>query len=132
MKITTDLLKSHKACQSQMKVFAKTFPDGATVTRANLAKARKAGLSVEWLSELLPAPARAEYRKALAAAEAEYHKALDSAQAEYDQATAPARAEYDKALAAAEAEYDKALAPARAEYDKAIDRALVAAFRGLK
>ena len=143
MKITEQILKDRNACPSQVDTFTEVFPDGATVTLANLARAHKAGLDVGWLINLLPAPARAEYRKAIAPAWAmadkaiasawvEYDKAVAPARAEYHKAIAPAWAEYHKAIASAWAEYHKAIAPARAEYQKTVDCALVAAFRRMR
>ena len=127
MIITDSLLKANKACSDQRGLFKATFPAGMPVTLANIEAARAAGLDIGWAICLLPASARAEYRKALAPAWAEYDKALAPAQAEYRKAIASAWAGYYKATALVRAEYDKALDSAWAEYDKALASALYAA-----
>jgi hypothetical protein len=57
--ITVSMLRG--ACGSQHELFRKTFPDGAPVTMAAARKARKAGLDVLWLANLLPYPMYADY-----------------------------------------------------------------------
>ena len=49
MKITVDWLVEHNACDSQVEVFEKVFPDGADITLENLQTAADAGLDIDWL-----------------------------------------------------------------------------------
>ena len=95
-KITATMLRENNACTDQVALFLATFGESATLTKANMAKAIKAGLSVGWAACILSTPAQSEYAKARAAA-----------CAEYDKATAPAWDEYEKAMAAAWDEYEK-------------------------
>ena len=74
MRITAKLLEAHDACESQVVLFRKTFPRGTKVTLAAIAKARKVGLSVEWIAELLPPSARKAYNEAIAPALVEAFK----------------------------------------------------------
>ena len=64
--VTAEMLRKHRACRAQRYLFAQTFPDGMPVTLRNLAEAIRAGLDVGWGVGMLPAPARAEYDKAIA------------------------------------------------------------------
>lgn len=102
MKITVEYLKRLNACKDQVDLFAKTFPDGAKVTRDNLAKARAAGLNVEWFAAEV-------YRGAVKSALINYHdSARKSARDAYD-ARKVAGAAYDAAIAAAWTAYDAAI-----------------------
>jgi hypothetical protein len=55
MRITAALLRRHRACRDQVKLFAKTYPRGLTVTVENSFEAASAGLDVLWAVNLLPA-----------------------------------------------------------------------------
>jgi hypothetical protein len=57
--ITESMLRG--ACRSQRALFLKTFPEGAPVTMEASRKARKAGLDVLWLANLLPNPLYDDY-----------------------------------------------------------------------
>ena len=55
MKITKRTLQAKGACPTQVAVFAKEWPRGATVTLKNCKRAAKLGLNVHWVSKnLLP------------------------------------------------------------------------------
>ena len=49
MRITKKLLEEWDACKDDIKVFAKVFPRGTTITEASLKKAAKANLDIDWL-----------------------------------------------------------------------------------
>ena len=51
MKLTAKRLSKLGACSTED--FERVFPDGAELTKANLRKARKAGLNVGWLKARL-------------------------------------------------------------------------------
>lgn len=93
MRITAKLLDTHDACESQVAVFRKTFPRGTKVTLAAIAKARKVGLSVEWIAELLPASARKVRDAATAPAYKVFNAAIADARKVRDAATADALVE---------------------------------------
>jgi uncharacterized membrane protein YqiK len=117
--ITLDHLKQHQACNEQVRLFATTFGTSASLTLKNLDKAIKAGLQINWLTNLLTPENRAEYERVRDTAYAEYQRVKDTALAEYERATAPARAEYKRVRDTAWAEYQRAAAPALAEYQRA-------------
>jgi len=117
MRVTAQMLRDRNACEDQVAIFEREWPDGVNVGIRAARKAVKLGLDLEWFAETFLPPA----------AWADYEKAIAPAWADYEKATAAARAEYRKATAAAWVEYDKATAAARAEYDKAKAAAVVAA-----
>ena len=81
MLITKAIITKKDACPDQVKIFAKIFPGGTTITEASLKKAMAAKLDLEWaIKNLLPAPAWEAYRKATATAEEAYRKATATAQ----------------------------------------------------
>ena len=113
MKITAQLLRDHSACNSQIELFIKHFPEGATVT---LDRCREVAqiFNWDWAAEhLLTAPALAAYYKARAAAKAAYYEArAAAAKAAYYEARAAARATYYEACDAAWTAYCEACAAA--------------------
>jgi uncharacterized membrane protein YqiK len=116
--ITLDHLKQHQACNEQVRLFAATFGASASLTLKNLNKAIKAGLQINWLTNLLTPENWAEYKRVRAPAWAEYERVRDTAWAEYKRVRAPAWAEYERVRAPAWAEYQRATAPAWAEYER--------------
>jgi len=132
VRILLSALRAAGACADQVALFEARFGDGVDVTEA-LCLSVADLFDWDWAADnLLPAPARAEYWRAMphaeaeyirasAPARAEYWRAMAHAEAEYIRASAPARAEYERAAAHAEAEYIRASAPARAraEYERA-------------
>ena len=124
MRITEEWLKGKAACQDQVDLFVKTFPDGADASEASIALAGEVGLDLSWLFDyVVRAPARAEYEKITAPARAEYEKIRDAAWDEYEKIGDAAWAEYEKIRDAAWAELEKIRSPARAEYEKIRDAA---------
>ena len=124
-KITTSLLVSKQACDSQVNLFSNLWPEGLTLPKSErlqlklASKLQTYNFDLYWTStNLLTDEQRAEYYKAIAPAWAAYNKDLAPAKAEYLKDHAPTWAEYEKVLASAWAEYVKARAPAKAEYDK--------------
>ena len=77
--ITANLLRANDACIGQVALFVKTFGESATLTKANMAKALKAGLDVGWMVCLLSISERYEYCKAGEAALDYYYKASAAA-----------------------------------------------------
>src|ERR1700678_670109 len=97
MKITAQLLRDHSACSSQIELFIKHFPEGATVT---LDRCREVAqiFNWDWAAEhLLTAPARAAYYEVCAPASAAYEEACAAAGTAYDEVRALAEAAYYKA-----------------------------------
>ena len=95
-KLTAGYLVKHGACHDQVALFRKTFPDGATITYGNLAKALQAGLSVGWITDTIQGPAWAEYKRIQGSALAEYERIQGLAWAEYKRIHGPAWAEYKR------------------------------------
>lgn len=52
MKITRQMLVDHRACEDQVELFKKTFPDGATWPD-DMKKASRAGLNLQWAARNL-------------------------------------------------------------------------------
>jgi len=70
--ITAEMLEAKGACQEQVEVFRKHWPDGARLTKSALIKAARLKLDLGWFAdEFLGAAALAEYNKVRAAALAE-------------------------------------------------------------
>lgn len=88
MKITLDMLQG--ACEDQLAVFAREWPDGADVTRQNLERAVALGLDISWAAEhLLTDPALKVYYEARASAWKVYNEAMAPALKVYNEAAAP-------------------------------------------
>ncbi|KKN83813.1 hypothetical protein LCGC14_0294660 [marine sediment metagenome] len=47
-KITAQYLRNKKACEEEVEQFTRVFPNGAEVTRANVIKAQRAKLDLDW------------------------------------------------------------------------------------
>ena len=106
-KLTAGYLVKHGACHDQVALFRKTFPDGATITYGNLAKALQAGLSVGWITNTIQGSAWAEYKRIQGSAWAEYERIQGSAWAEYKRIQGSAWAEYERIQDSARAEYER-------------------------
>lgn len=52
--ITAAWLKEHGACVQQVDIFEALWPKGARITIANIRRAMKNGLEIEWLVGALP------------------------------------------------------------------------------
>jgi hypothetical protein len=128
--ITHQWLLDRGACADQAARFAALWPEGAELTRANLARAADAGLALAWLvPQVLTAPALRALSEALAPALRAYDEATAPALLAYNEATAPARLAYTEARATgpinpAFRAYDEAIAPARRAYTEATAPAL--------
>jgi hypothetical protein len=107
--ITASMLKG--ACANQRALFKATFPDGASVTVASARKARRAGLDVLWLADLLPAPLDAEYLAKRDALDAEYLAKRDALDAEWQAKCDALYAEYLAKRDALDAEWQAKRAP---------------------
>jgi len=54
MRITTSLLKKHKACEKQIECFVKAYPDGIEASGENAVLLSAEGFDVMWAFTLLP------------------------------------------------------------------------------
>jgi len=54
MRITTELLRKHKACEKQVKLFSKTYPRGIKASGENAVLLAAGGFDVLWAIRLLP------------------------------------------------------------------------------
>ena len=135
-RITAKMLRDAGACNDQVVLFEREWPNGARVTLTNCRRAIELGLNLDWAAcRFLPAPGRAVYEQAVAPAWAAYEQAkaayeqaeaaYEQAEAAYEQAKAAyeqAKAAYEQAWAAdeqAKAAYEQAKAPAWAVYEQA-------------
>ena len=131
MNITARLLRSKDACEDQVHIFAKQWPNGAAVTLANCRRAMKLGLDLDWAAAHLLSTAASEAyveakvrgwnarEKAMAAA----RKALAHA------ATAKATAKARKAIASALEAYDKKMSAAWNAYSETKSAAFYRAWK---
>uniref|UniRef100_A0A6M3Y2J5 Uncharacterized protein n=1 Tax=viral metagenome TaxID=1070528 RepID=A0A6M3Y2J5_9ZZZZ len=84
-------LKKAGASCNEVERFARVFPKGARVTKANCLKVTREGFDLDWFSKhFLTAPAREVYDKAEAPAWEAYGKAEAQASEAYEKATAQA------------------------------------------
>ena len=85
----------------QLELFRRVFPDGAEVNEAMVLRAIAAGLSIRWLTKLLPLPALNAFYKAMMPSWNAYNEATAPAAKAYNEAVAPARKAYHEAQALA-------------------------------
>ena len=104
---TVDDLRALDACEEQVAMFEKTFPDGATADDVGAAVA--AGLNVRWLVEKVVSD---EVWRAYAEAEATLRRA-------YAEARAPLRRAYQEARALLRRAYQEAREPLWRAYQEA-------------
>ena len=143
MIITMKILKQHKACADQIKLFAKVFPGGTTTALTNLRKGLKAGLDISWLERFIPAPSWDTYDATTATAWATfkatrapewaiYEATVATALATFKATVAPARAyENEATRAPARATFEATRAPEWAIYEATVAPALAKALKGI-
>ena len=101
MTVTTQLLRAHNACRTEIEIFEAEWPDGCELSQDTWDRAKQIGLNVSWCEILLSGPARAEYKAVRDPALAEYNAVRAPARAKYVAVRAPARAKYDAVCAQA-------------------------------
>jgi cyclopropane fatty-acyl-phospholipid synthase-like methyltransferase len=111
MTLTTEFLQRHRACQDQVELFTRLYPQGATVTLPVLIEASRAGLKILWLEQFIPPHLRQQYVKACSPLQRQYVKARARLRQQYDEACAPLWQQYVKACARLWQQYDEACAP---------------------
>ncbi len=123
--ITVEWLEEHEACEDHAEKFVATFGDRAELTRANVVRAVRAGLDIDWLApRLLDAPALRAYEEVRVTAWRAYKKATAPAWRAYKEAMAPALRAYEQVAAPARRAYKEATAPALRAYEEAKAAAL--------
>ena len=108
MKITTEILKSKKACQDQVDLFIETFPEGTEVTEEACLKAASVGIDFEWASENL---LNKDQLKA-------YEKAITPLWEVYEASTIPTWEAYEEAITPLWEAYEEAKAPLWEAYEE--------------
>ena len=118
-----EILKKHDACQPQIELFTKQFPDGAPLTV-------EAALSVStvfdwnWAAKnLLTALNRDAYRAATKPALEAYDASLKAALEAYNASIKAALEAYNASLKADDDAHEAAMKPARDAYEAARDTA---------
>ena len=87
MNITKKILRAHKACTSQVDIFAAEWPKGVDITEEVLRRALALKLDLDWAAwHLLSEPARKAYEEAKAPALKAYEEAMDLAVKAYGEA----------------------------------------------
>ena len=130
MYLTADMLKEKDACNYQVTVFEKEWPDGAEVTVEAILRAVELELDIDWFArQFLPAPVRKAYEEALAPVQKAYDEAIAPVWGAYYEAIAPTWKAYNEAMASAEKVYNEVMASARKAYHKAQALALYKALK---
>jgi hypothetical protein len=113
MKITTQLLRDHRACSEQVDLFLANFPAGESEVTEELCLSLAQVFDWGWAGDgLLSFQAREAYDEATHPARRAYHEA-----------TSPARHAYDTTLRAARRAYDTELYPDWPALDEATSSA---------
>lgn len=101
-RLTASYLKRMGACADQVARFQAEWPDGAEITPANVLRAYKIGLNVDWIvCNCLNNDARLAYEKAVARARLPYYEAVDTTIRACDEAVSSTSQTYNEAVAAA-------------------------------
>jgi hypothetical protein len=128
VKITKTWLKERGACEDQLELFDKLYPDGVELTRAALIEAANAGLHVDWLEDQLDIKSilRNEYEHQKILLWTEYWRQIAPLWAEYERERTPlwrsalstgSWAEYERQKEPLQNEYERLIAPILAEYE---------------
>ena len=119
--ITLELLRSKKACQSQLVLFQKYFGDSPVTLTEEIFTKFSSKFDISWASRnLLYLKDLTEYLKVRDTAYAVYEKVRDAYWSEYLKVTAPTWDEYNEALVE---EYEKVRGWDYSEYQKVRDAA---------
>lgn len=107
--ITLDRLAG--ACQEQLALVRKEWPDGIPLTEASALRAVEVGLDLDWLAwRLLTPEALVKYEMAKVAPWADYKRVTTAAWADFERAKVAALAEYDRVENSASAAFERAKA----------------------
>ena len=118
MYLTADMLKEKDACNYQVTVFEKEWPDGAEITVEAILRAVELELDLDWFTrQFLPAPVRKAYNEAMTSAQRAYDEVIAPAQKAYDETIAPTWKAYDEAIVPA---WEEDMAPIQEAYNEAI------------
>ena len=129
--ITYRMLEDKGACNTQVELFKKTFPNGAEVS-VETAVSVASKFDFDWAAHnLLSEASRAAYKEAVAPLWAAYKEAVAPLWAAYEEAVAPLWAAYEEAVAPLWAAHKEAEAPLWAAYKEA-EAPLWAAYKEAK
>ena len=99
MKITPEMLRDLKACESQYRLFVELFPDGVEITEELCVK-HAHDFDFEWASQnLLNSSRLGAYEEAIAPHRRAYSEAVALHWKAYEEAIAPHRRAYSEAVA---------------------------------
>ena len=102
MYLTADMLREKNACNYQVAVFEKEWPDGIKITKKAILRAVELELDINWFAyQFLPAPIWKAYWKAIALARKACEKAIASAWKAYKEDMASAWEVYWEVIASA-------------------------------
>jgi len=119
MIITKEWLKSKHACQNNIDIFLKEWPDGCEVNRKNLERAITLNLYLYWLVEnILPMGKYAEYNEKSISIETEYREARAPLNVEYNAKISLILANYRAKTSLIDIDYELAFSPIITEYGK--------------
>ena len=102
MYLTTDILYKKNACENQVAIFEKEWPDGVEITVEAILRAIELGLDIDWFADnFLFTPIRKVYTEAMA-----------PVWKTHEGATAPVREAYKEDMASAWEVYWEVIASA--------------------
>ena len=109
MYLTADMLSEKDACNYQVIVFEKEWPDGIKITKKAILRAVELELDINWFAyQFLPAPIWKAYWKAMAPLEKAYNEAIAPILKAYEEAKAPIWEAFLEAIAPAKKAYEEA------------------------
>jgi hypothetical protein len=114
--ITAALLRQHKACPEQVKLFHEEWPKGCEVTATNLKRAQEIGLDLAWGVCLLPPTVQDDYLAKLAPIQDDYRAKRAPIDSDYLDKRAPIQDDYRAKRDTIYADYLDKLAPIDSDY----------------
>ena len=101
MKVTAQMLRDNGACEYQVKIFEKEWPDGTRITKKACLRAAELGLDTTWYAgAFFNNKQREAHDKVIDSAREAYDKVIDAACEAYDKVIAPAWEVYTPILEA--------------------------------
>ena len=120
-KITKKLLQAKGACDEQVALFTKLWPQGVVPSLEAILRAQAVGLDLRWAACVLLSPmANSTYNAAMEPARKACNEAVEPARKAYNEAVEPARKAYNEAVVAAEKDYNEAVVTAEKDYNEAV------------
>ena len=129
-KITKKLLQAKGACDEQVALFTKLWPQGVVPSLKAILRAKAVGLDLRWAACVLLSPmANSTYNAAMEPARKACNEAVEPARKAYNEAVVAAEKDYNEAVVTAEKDYNEAVAAAEKDYNEAVAAAKKAYYK---